>query len=208
MSFIPMLDTVEVVLNWTWAGQEVKNVFHFQFPTAPSIDDMTELGLEIIDALIGLSFGFISEQASLDSLKITDMHAVDAPTITSVDGTSSSLPLVGSTSASSLPTNAALVVTHHTQNRGRSFRGRTYMPGLTPDDLANGTSVTSGVVTSVLGFVNAIVNGATTAGWTHVVASKRHNKADRLSAVLTPVTSYSCNADIDSQRRRLKGRGS
>jgi len=208
MAFIPMLNTVEVVFNWTWGGQEVKNVLHFKFPSALTLDLMNELGTGIIDAILDLSLGFLSGSLTLDSLKLTDMTTVSAPTITTVTGTSSNLPVSGGATSASVPTNGALVTTYHTQNRGRSFRGRSYIPGLTPGDMTDPVSVTSGTVTSVLGLITAIVDAALTAGFTHVIASKFSGGAPRTSAVLTPVTSYSANADIDSQRRRLKGRGS
>jgi hypothetical protein len=106
-----------------------------------------------------------------------------------------------------LPNNAALVVTQYTDQRGRSFRGRNYIPGLPQSDLEDPSHVTPTQAADWAAVWADLFSTMTTGGYTPVVTSYSFNKVPRTTAVSTPISSVAANNELDSQRRRLAGRG-
>jgi len=108
----------------------------------------------------------------------------------------------GTRSGDPMPANVANVISWRTGRSGRSYRGRTYMFGMEDTDAFGSYFVTTYLTTLGL-FALALLlydGGPTLAVYT-VVASET-------LAVLTPKTGYVINDVVDSQRRRLPGRGS
>lgn len=139
----------------------------------------------------------------LTQVKLTDLTADFAPTLNYTTG----LPLVGSAGADGMPNNVALVFTKRTALRGRSFRGRIYHPGLAESQVA-GNQVLSATVTSLLAAYNLLKTltvGAET--WPLVVVSRMHNGVVTNPGETHAVTTIDTDGFIDSQRRRLPGRG-
>jgi len=107
-----------------------------------------------------------------------------------------------------LPGNCALVCTFHTGNTGRSRRGRFYLGNLDksctidlgPSKVKYSYSLSYlAAFTALQGYLNT-VSGAPV----HAVVSHYADHIERDTALISPVTSYSCNLVLDSQRRRLR----
>jgi len=103
------------------------------------------------------------------------------------------------------PPNAALVATLRTGFTGRSYRGRFYMGGIPSSWLVTGVPniIYDAYVADFLDAMAAL-GGLAPLLWKHVVVSHFADGAERESAVISPVTEYTANARIDSQRRRLR----
>lgn len=116
------------------------------------------------------------------------------------------LPLAGTGGSVQLPNNVTLCIKWTTENRGRSFRGRTYHVGLTESQVTDNevVAVAMGQFTTAYG---ALLTDLATAGWPLVIASRYANNQPRITGVATLVTGFSIDPFIDSQRRRLPGRG-
>ena len=102
-----------------------------------------------------------------------------------------------------LPGNTAFVTTLQTSGRGRSLRGRSFLPGLTEAqtfDPRNWTATTVADIQAAYVGLLALVN---VAGQFLAVASHRTGGAPRTAGVLTPVQTVRANARIGSQRRRV-----
>lgn len=113
-----------------------------------------------------------------------------------------------------MPGNVTMSVSFRTALRGRSFRGRNYVAGLTEDQVA-GNIFISTLSASWKAAYEAIAAAIASTGWTWVVVSRfsgvdavTKEPIPRAAGVTTPVLSVIVVDDfVDSQRRRLAGRG-
>jgi len=113
----------------------------------------------------------------------------------------------GAISFEQLPNNATLVCTLRTAQRGRSYRGRIYHIGLTEGQVVANT-VVPGIITSLSLAYAQLLNTANFGGCELAVLSRYNANAPRLIGVATPVIdTLFADPTIDSQRRRLPGRG-
>jgi len=123
-------------------------------------------------------------------------------------------PVAGSAAGFPLPNNDSYVITFNTAARGRSGRGRNYILGLTTSDQLTANTVTSGFRTGLLAYYTALKALASENGAEMVVVSRFSGvDADgdpipRAEGVARAITSFStADTTLDSQRRRLPGRG-
>lgn len=116
-----------------------------------------------------------------------------------LDGISASIVSVaaaaGSGAAQALPAEVAEVITLRTPNRGRSYRGRIYLPAMTTGALIAGGNIAAAVTTALtaqcVGFQAAI--GGLTYSW--VVASYK-------LGLVNTITGFTMDPAPDVQRRR------
>jgi hypothetical protein len=118
----------------------------------------------------------------------------------------SSLPITGTNSNAGCSNNVTLAVKWQTGYAGRSYRGRTYFIGLTENNVT-GDTVAGAYASGLQGAFEQLMSDLDGAGFGMGVLSRYHNNAPRTAGVLTPITSVSVDTVIDSQRRRLQGRG-
>lgn len=208
--FIPFPNGIEVVLEFRVSGQVVKNVLNFIASGTPTVTLMNALGKAIIDAVVGSTFFTtdFSSSGTFDDVKLTDMSSSTGPTTVVTHGTSATLPLNGGGSASNLTNNAALVVTQHTGNRGRSFRGRTYLANMTVASASSSVETLPATAANAVALITAIATAGLANGCTLAVFSRQNGGVPRTVGVATPVETLAANLAFDSQRRRLEGRGS
>lgn len=203
MPFIPASNVLQVELIYLWAGQTVETVLHYKAPDPISIPDMNTAGAFFVTWYNTSLKPLHHSTIQLTQVKMTDLSFDFAPVVNWGTG----LPIVGTVGADGLPNNVALTLTKRTALRGRSYRGRIYHGGMAESQCA-GNQIVGATVTSLLSAYAAIL--ALTVGaesWPMVVLSRRHNGADLAAAVATNVVSLSSDGFVDSQRRRLPGRG-
>lgn len=205
MAFIPFVNGIEAVVQWQSGSRPINNVFNFVASVEPDLALLGDLGTSIIDAVL-LSDWFasaISNKIELINVKLTSLNDETAPTIDWTTGTSLSLPQTAPGSVVASANNVALVVTHHTPLRGRSFRGRTYLAGLRAGAFASPTVVDGAYVTFALDLLDAIKSAGAANSCVLSVFSRQHNDVKLVTGVATTVTSFSCNPESDSQQNRL-----
>lgn len=194
---------VRAEFRCTWNGQLVENVMFFDFGASTySQGDLEDLGAVLADFA-------------------ADMVPLQGPTCIQREfyiegyqgeGSMSHTEGLGSTpgtaSGDGLPNNCGLCVSFRTGLTGRSRRGRNYTIGMTESHQAAGV-VNSTYRNAVLAAYSALAaNLAANTDWVHNIASFFSNGEPRLQALKTPVTAYQVVDDfVDSQRRRLPGRG-
>lgn len=210
MTFVPFSDGIEATFGFRIGGQTVKNVLNFIGSSLPDVTNMAALGKVLIDAFLASDWwnSALSNKVSFEEVKLTSLVSSSAPTVTVVDGTSVSLPQTAPGSVVASTGNVALVVTQRTDNRGRSFRGRTYLAGLRQGAFNSPVEVDSAYVAFALSLMNDLAIAALTQGALLAVFSRQSGGVIRTTGLATPVGSFACNPASDSQRRRLEGRGS
>lgn len=140
---------------------------------------------------------------SLIQIDYRDLSTYDGVGGTYVTG----LPSAGLSSFAQLPNNVTLAVALKTARRGRSYRGRLYHLGLDESEVT-GNQVLPGIITQLSDAYGDLMDNVNNVpDCTLVIVSRYSNKTPRLAGVATPVTGITVEPTIDSQRRRLPGRG-
>ena len=121
---------------------------------------------------------------------------------------SSSLPVTGTHTGQPMPNNVTLAVHWGTGRAGRSYQGRTYHLGLWAGQVADNQVITAEVASIQQKYedLRTTLDNATLAVEFGVLSKYTHG-APRPEGILTPITGVSVDAILDSQRRRLPGRG-
>ena len=191
--------TVEVVVHAQSEGSERANVFHFYlvaigFPTATQLDTLCQN----FWTAIGLAY----RNCCGINVNFTAVTARDLQSVAGAVGTYAiPQPAPGTINADLMPANCAAVISWRTGLSGRSARGRSYIFGL-QDGAAIGSTLTNAQIALLTALSNAI-GSFTNAGGVGVLFSI-------LSKTLVntfPVRNAIIDAIMDSQRRRLPGRG-
>lgn len=203
MPFVPVPDTCMIELIYDYQGSVMENVLYYS-------------GLNVNDGgvLLGLagnafeSWGatfknYQSNALTLREVKATDLSSETGATAVYTPGSQN----VGSRPDEGLPANCAMLLSVKTLKRGKSYRGRIYVPGLTEDQCA-GSTWSGGAVTAFntyFGSWDFLENDGEPYGMQ--VVSRFHNGAPRAIGVHTDVTGWTAKPTVASQRRRLPGRG-
>jgi len=140
----------------------------------------------------------MSNAYSFISARVTDQSSESGPSAT----VTAFPPVFGAQTSPGLPGSVTAVLTHRTASRGRSFRGRTYLPGLTEDGVVGNTVEAARLLALGTGW-NGFMSDVSAEGYIFVIASRYANNLPRAIGVTTPVTSSGFrDGTVDSQRRR------
>lgn len=204
MAFVPVPNTVQVEAVYEWNGQTVENVFYVESTAAWDENGITAI-LELVrDTIAQDLIPTLSSAIQLVRLVGTLLTAIDSISVT----LNVSPPIGGEVVAESLPNNVSYTITFLTAQRGRSFRGRNYVPGLTIDHVVSNT-ITPATRTALLAFYETLQAAIVSSGYTMVVVSRVSGGVERATGVTTPIIGFTTfDTTVDSQRRRLPGRGS
>jgi len=204
MAYIPVADTVEVELFQRLHGQKIENTLYFRLTGGMTGADIIDLWNQL---LIWWTTSFkvvLSEDLSLFGAKITDLST---QTGVSMNFNAPTPNPTGDVEFAALPGNVALTVSFRTNSRGRSYRGRNYVAGLAEPSVV-GNTVDTSVITGLQDAYTDLISLPTSGGWEWVVVSRYTNNAPRVTGVATLISSASVvDPYVDSQRRRLTGRG-
>ena len=202
MAFIPATNCVRVVVEGLLDGQELANVYH--------VDVGATVTTVIMNAIIDEFETWLTDELLPNVSEDYEVTAITARDLTTITGALIERPqdpfLAGGQAAGALPNNVALCTTWFTSLAGRSYRGRTYVAGLDETNVTL-SRILSGTASAFATVMVELVNMIAAIGYDLVVASFYTALAPRVSAVLTPIIAAGVNTVMDSQRRRLPGRG-
>jgi len=206
-TFVPCARTVHLEAVGNLLGQACETAFHWVTNEVISEEFLSD-ACDVLDLwLRGTLESHVSSHLAFTKVIATDLSSQNGPSyIKTLEANSG-----GVTEATGLPSNVALAVKHNTLKRGRSYRGRNYLMGIPIAAQVNGDAdtITVAYVSDYLldyGILVTDLNAFDSDGYL-CVASKFHNGNPRTLGEITPVVSFSINDQLDSQRRRLRGRG-
>jgi hypothetical protein len=203
MVFIPVPNAAEVLMNFTWNGEQVKMVFGVGWEAEPDSAAMLDIA-DDFDTWHNTNLKAAqTTEITLDSIDVIPQWDNTAPSVTKILTT----PRPGTATGDSVPNNAAPCITLLTGLRGRSYRGRKYIPGY-PETNVDGSLVGLSNLSALLTIMGAIVPLLSADDAALGVISRQLNNVARVIGVITAVTAFKADQIIDSQRRRLPGRGS
>ena len=202
--FIPVPDTVRAVMQYTIFGEQIANVFHFTRGSAWALGDMEELALAMRDAWNERLSPLLAGDVELLNITVTDIAAEDSIQYTAV------CEDVGTYAGAAFETTGnTFAIKFNTYRTGRSYRGRMYWPLLNANAVNDGRITSGPIADSMVGALTLFFQDVTDAtACSHTVVSYMNNCEWRATGVATEVLTYSySDLNLDSQRRRLPGRG-
>lgn len=210
--FIPVPNTCLIEAFYTWGGQQIENTFHVKKGSPFTALELQAL-INTFDAWdsTGATRWQLSRKAEciLTGWKARALDTAASPIFVYTLPT----PRPGAAgSGGALPGNCTFCLQWQTGLAGRSQRGRLYLPGLSTGDLQaapNQSLVSSGRASVYVASLNALIaaiNALT--GYSLVVVSYRHLNAWRTEGQTSTILNATyADLSVDSQRRRLVGRG-
>ncbi len=202
---------VEVVLAWTLAGsRKATNVLHADNTAGNTIDDaLCDIVFSgvLADARWTTFATRLSATVSFDAIRMRDLDSALQPL---VESTGASSP--GTSGADMLPQEVALAVTLKTATAGRTGRGRTYLGGLSVDEVGADGHALAGTMTDSAAFIQAVADALFATSMPLVIANRAHSSyVSPLTGLTVPaeaagfkrVTTIKVDDNLfDSQRRR------
>jgi len=201
-AFIPVPNVAKVTMHYQLNLQEVENVHYFQKGDSWSSADLTDL----TNVIEGAWVDNIMPQQPAD-LQLKYIEAVDQERAGSFFDRRR-VDTFGGLAQVSLPGNVTLSIKFDGGLVGRSHRGRMYWLQLAESQVV-GDLVQTTPLGQILGGVEAFFEDikASALAPDHVVVSYCQEGAWLTEGDTTVITSYSSDGIVDSQRRRLTGRG-
>lgn len=201
MAFTPTPNVARVAIESLLLSQLCVNTLWFENPGGVPYDAGT------LASLVGgvntwwqtNVLPLLASDYVMNTISAIAQDAINAPAVT--------FPFTGTGGAVSptLPGNVCLTVKFNTEFRGRSGRGRNYISGIPEGDVI-GNAVTQLFNDALLAAYDTIP--VTINEGTHVVTSFFLDGVARPQGFVQPVISYNIvDRAVDSQRRRLIGRG-
>ena len=201
--YIPVLNTVKAEMIYLQDGQYVENVWHVHSGSAWIPEEMALLADHLIAWWEVCYRPSYVTTYSLRTVRVTNLNTINS----SVVERALNPPQFGTrTLDPALPNNVTVAIKWLTELRGRSYRGRTYIPCLT-ESLVAGNHLSEDGLTLSAFFASSLMDAINVAGRDLCIVSYCNDHTWRTEGVTTPVTAFSVNEVLDSQRRRLPERG-
>lgn len=198
MPFVPVTDVAKVEINMQLDAVPVVNVMHVHQASGWNLTTITALSFVFTNWWAGFYSVDLSAQLELIDVTVTDIGVAGGVQVVQPGGS------VGGDSGVSLPANAALVLSWRTGHTGRSFRGRTYAPGIPQHTQIDPQHVDPSEATGLQTAGAQLLTDLATASQDLVVVSYFSGGVARVTPIATPITNCLVNNQLDTQRKRLK----
>lgn len=202
--FVPFVNGAQVEMLYIQDGQHVENTFHFSIGTDLTLAKANAMADYMVNTWENVNMRPLRHTGvTWAGIRIRDLTSATGPIYTPTP----SGAFVGTLAGSALPNNVTLAVKKNTARGGRSYRGRIFHIGLVESQVT-GNTTNAGVTGSLATAYSVLLSSAAqTAVGILCVPSRRQNKAWLTEGIETPVTAFTIDSTVDSQRRRLPGRG-
>lgn len=206
MAFVPVPNTAQANIRYLQGGQQIQNSIYFQLGTPWTPLLLSSLAGNVRAEWITHVMPTLSAGVSL-----VDVHTVDISDDTGPVGDATGAVVPGGvTDTNPLPNHVTFAIKFTTSARGPGARGRIYLPG--PSDAGvTGNTLTIGYAEDLRDGVAAACGAIETgvgAGCIHVVPHRFEGGVPLSVGLARGVTGYGfTDLVVDSQRRRLPGRG-
>jgi hypothetical protein len=206
MPFQPVPATIKLSFFYTWAGQQCMNRIHVGVgATLPSEAECQSVATMGATWWLGNVQDLVPLNLSLRQVEAVSIAEQNGPQATF----SSGLPAAGTFAQPSLPNNIAFCVSLRTGLTGRSARGRWYWAGLTEAQVVDNT-VDTGTVTDIVAAIDNLLGAINALNADPILVSYNSGGGPRPGGPVKFIITDALAVDsfVDSQRRRLPGRGS
>lgn len=209
MPFVPVALTAEVELRFLLANQRCENTLYFRKETSWTATDLNNLGLNVIAWWLTNMAPNISTEVELREAYCTSLASATAPAATVPAGTGDAGTFAGAADAN----NVSLAISFRTDVRGRSARGRNYVIGLPKTEVVQ-SQINGSLVDDIVAAYDVLRTAPPVPADDWVVVSRfsgvdgEGHPIPRAAGVVNIITAVlAVDNTVDSQRRRLPGRG-
>lgn len=204
MPFIQFTDTALIELIFSQHNETVENTVYFRGSSSFDAGDLQDLAEAAETWWVNEMAPQVSNTVTLVTVRARAMHTQFGAVI---DYTPDPQP-IGELTSPALPNNVTLAIKFGSGLAGRRTRGRNFFVGLTEAQVAGNEviSAEAGAIVTAYQNLNTSIQG-TLPSVVHVVASRAGLEAPSFTGFTYPVIAYSTDGFVDSQRRRLAGRG-
>jgi len=186
-------------------GQQIENTFYVSAEATIPEADLVTIADTVLDWVGSTYFPQLSNVVTCVGVKTVDLSTDTGPTHTSVPSST----LSGGVAQPSVPNATAWAVKRLTASRGRSGRGRVFVPAIPTTSRVGTNGLSSSFANAIVTAMNLLGTDLSTAGFQPVVVSRFHNHLPRVAGIALPITSWAySDLVLDTQRRRGPGRGS
>jgi len=203
MAFVPVPNTVEVLINSLYFEQRCQNTLYFEREAAFSIADLENIAATVITEWKENNLPLVSNSLTLTSVIVRDLTTQFSPSIEQ----STTSGNVGGQVSPGMPGNVTVTIKFLTALRGRAHRGRNYIVGLVENQCVGNTYDSGTAALHIAAYEELATTLNVAYDVDHVVVSRFLDGAQREEGETTIVTDYQIELFLDSQRRRLTGRG-
>lgn len=164
--------------------------------------NLAALAVALVSWVTGSLCPLLSEQWTATRIVGIDLTSAIGPT------TTQNVSTAGGVSGEAAPNNVSACVSLRTASRGRSFRGRNFLPGI-PNSLITTNTLDSTFITDVLSAYSELVGpGTFLAGWQYGIVSRVTGGVPRASGLFVPIESViMVGTAVRSMRSREIGHG-
>jgi len=205
MAFIPIPNVVQLNLEHKLFDQDVVNTTYWLNASPWTVTDMIDLVSANISMWTTEIMPLLSQDLTFENVKSRDLTVQIGLSYEAAVN-----PIVaGGIATAGLPGNVALCVKKTTGYSGPNARGRIYLAGM-GEGFVIGNEVTSSFLANILAALADWQSGVESllSGVTHVHVSRYLNGVPRTVGAYWNVLTFTGDTILDSQRRRLTGRGS
>lgn len=197
-------NVARVDLLHLWDSQEVENTLYFFSTTEPNQAALQDLADGVRLYWQTNMLPLMSSEVAFLLAEVTKLEPVPAEFASAP----AALPNIGGNGGAALPNSVSIAVSFRTGLTGRSYRGRNYWLGLTETTVQDNEITSAHAAAIVAAYAGMMGSNVVTDFWTWGVYSQRTNNAPRETGLFQDITSVAIvDYTIDSQRRRLPGRG-
>lgn len=199
MAFVRGVNQAKVNLDMTVSGEGASTGFYILDTTSLNQQRLDEAASLVSNWAATTFIPLLSNQTTYNGVTLYDMASTDAPRSQIILGS----PVSGANSGDALPGNVALVATLDSGGRGRTARGRMYIPG-NAENLWDGERFAPDLVNLMRSALETLQTSLQTANFELIVSSSIFNGAPRADRLAQPVTAIVVKIKPGTQKRRVR----
>lgn len=203
MAFQPVPNGISCEIRSTLFAQQVENIIYFEQAGTPTAADVQEVAEAVEAWFIGSILPNLGSNVIYREVYARSLVTAAAPEWTANTNTGD----VGGNAAGTLPNNVTWAVKFTTGLTGRSTRGRNYIYGV-PENMVGGNDVDPDWAAAIVAGYQDLLAAPFPTDFVWSVLSRVQNHVVLANGLLYPINTVSfTDTVVDSQRRRLPGRG-
>lgn len=202
MAFQSVPQSVQIVVEGRADNQLTINDLYFQNSGAVVVTNMSALANAVSAWVTGVLAPLLSRDWTFTRIRAIDLTTQTGPVV------EFTVETVGGVDSEAAPNNVSACVSFRTDQRGRSARGRNYVPGI-PNSLITLNTLDAGFIGDLVdAYLQLVGPGVFLVGWQQVIVSRVTAGAPRAEGLAIPVTNVlMVGNSVRSMRSREIGHG-
>jgi hypothetical protein len=205
--FQPVPDTIEVAIQGEYDGQLVENLVYAQADATVTADMVVEIATIVADWVASTFFDSVGVGYSHRRVVATDVSTPASFQTINTEHAGET----GTVGGQALPGNCCIAVHRNTGLSGKKAKSRIYHPALTGTMLATADTMNGGssvLIVAAWDALRSAIEAGISAGFIYGYPQRVLNAVRLGTANFIQVFAHSMvDLFLDSQRRRLEGRG-